>query len=381
MNDVLHAQDFLYTVVERSASGRQPRIVGSICNYVFAPELPEEAIARLASPECRIVSMTVTEAGYLIDHGSGSFEASHPDVRFDLEHPLTPRTFVGLLCIALDRRRQAGLPPFTVLSCDNLQGNGDAASTAVRSFAELRDPALRRWIEQNVAFPNSMVDRITPATTEVERKSIEERFCVRDGWPVFTEPYRQWVIEDQFCNGRPAWEHVGVLMTGNVEPFEAMKMRLLNGSHFAMAYMGAMQGFTYIHEILQDARMRRFITLYMEAVSPAVPAVPGSIWSSTRQPSWNGSRTPPSMIRWRGYLPRAVPSFRSLSYQHRKVARSGRRYPMLSLVVASWLHYFRRRDEQGKLIAIVDVCFADHACRRRPRCGSADSVRDRLYVR
>ena len=360
MQEVLRAQDFLYTVVERSPTERKARVIGSICDYIFAPDSPEEAIAKMTSPECRIVSMTITEAGYFIDQGSGKFEEDHPDVRFDLENPGTPRSFVGLICAALDRRRVTGLPPFTVLSCDNLQGNGDVARSVLRSFAELRDPGLARWMERNVTFPNSMVDRITPATTETERKLVEERFAVRDAWPVITEPFRQWVMEDDFCNGRPAWERVGVLMTGEVTPFEEMKMRLLNGSHFAMAYMGAMRRFEFIHEILEDSLMRRFVVRYMEAVLPAVPEVPGidlTKYKATLIERFSNSLIRDQVARVCAEGSSKLPKF--ILPVFGKLMEAGADTGLVSLVVASWLHFFRRRDERGEPIAVVDACAAE----------------------
>ena len=358
MNDVLHAQDFLYTVVERSATERNARVIGSICDYLFAPESPERAIAKMASADCRIVSMTITEAGYFMHHGQ--FDETHADVRYDLANPGTPRTFLGLICAALDRRRLAGLPPFTVLSCDNLQENGDVAGTVLRSFAELANPKLARWIEANVTSPNSMVDRITPATTEAERKLIEERFAVRDGWPVITEPFRQWVVEDNFCNGRPAWEHVGVLMTGEVAPFEAMKMRLLNGTHFAMAYMGAMRRFEFIHEILEDPLMRRFVIRYLEAVSPAVPAVPGIDlveYKATLVERFSNPLIRDQVARVCSEGSSKLPKFVLPVFS--KLVEVGADTRLISLVVASWLHYFRWRDERGEPIAVVDAFAAE----------------------
>ena len=362
MRDTLRAQDLLYTVVERSATERKARIVGSICDYIFAPESPAAAIAKMTSPECRIVSLTITEAGYFTEHGSGRFEERHPDVLLDLEYPDTPRTFLGYLSAALDQRRLAGLPPFTVLSCDNLQSNGDTTRYSLLSFAELRSPALRQWIEANVTFPNSMVDRITPATTETERKLIEERFGLRDGWPVITEPFRQWVIEDRFCNGRPAWERAGALMTEDVEPFELMKMRLLNGSHFAMAYLGAMQGFEFIHEILEDPLMRRFVMRYMETISPAVPPVPGidlAEYKATLMERFSNPTIRDQVARVCAEGSSKLPKFVLPVFP--KLEQGGQDSRLVSLTVASWLHFFRRSEQGGAKVAVVDECAAQLA--------------------
>lgn len=360
MSDVLHAQDFLYAVVERSATGRKARIIGSICEYLYAPASPAAVIAQMSSPECRIISLTVTEGGYFLRPGTSEFEADSPDVRFDLENPNTPRTFLGFICEALEQRRREGLPPVTVLSCDNLQGNGDATAHVVRAFAELKSPVLRQWIDENVTFPNSMVDRITPATTEVERKLIEERFGIRDGWPVITEPFRQWVIEDTFCNGRPPLERVGVMMTAHVEPFEAMKMRLLNGSHFAMAYVGAMLGFEFVHECLENALMRPFIEAYMDAVSPAVPEVPGvglAEYKATLLERFSNPTIRDQIMRICAGGSAKLPKFVLPVYP--LLVAKGADTRLVALVVASWLVYFRGRDQNGRPLSIVDPCAAE----------------------
>jgi mannitol 2-dehydrogenase len=187
-----------------------------------------------------------------------------------------PQTVFGYVCTALARRRAAGVAPFTVLSCDNLQGNGTVARTAFVSFARLRDDALAAWIEANVAFPNGMVDRITPQTTDADRAMLADTFGVADAWPVMTEPFRQWVIEDQFANGRPPFEEVGVQIVPDVHPYETMKLRLLNASHQAMAYLGYLAGYRYAHEVMNDPDFTSFITHLMDHdVTPLLPAVPG----------------------------------------------------------------------------------------------------------
>ena len=211
-------------------------------DYVYAPAERERAIETMAAATTRIVSLTITEGGYFLDEGTGEFVADHPDIVQDVRNPGAAKSSFGLIAEALDRRRLRGLPAFTVMSCDNLQGNGHVVERVLLGYAGLRMPELRDWIAANVAFPNSMVDRITPQTTAADVAYVAERFGIEDAWPVVTEPFRQWVIEDTFCNGRPAWERVGGEMVADVEPYELMKMRLLNGSHLAMAYPGALVG-------------------------------------------------------------------------------------------------------------------------------------------
>ncbi|MBV8101933.1 MAG: mannitol dehydrogenase family protein, partial [Verrucomicrobia bacterium] len=231
IRDVLQDQDYLYTVVERELGHDQARIIGSIVNFLYAPENRETVLQKLASPETKIVSMTITEGGYYLNQATGEFDDQHPDIKHDLEHPEEPNCSFGYLIEALNRRRQRGQPPFTIMSCDNVQSNGHVSQKMLMAFAELRDPTIRNWLERNGAFPNSMVDRITPATTDAHREFVREKFGIDDAWPVVPEGFRQWVIEDHFLHGRPAWEEAGAEMTSDVLPYEKMKMRLLNASH------------------------------------------------------------------------------------------------------------------------------------------------------
>ena len=204
MRDALHAQDCLYTLVEKSPDGsQQARVIGSIVEYLLAPDDPEAVVEKMADAAIKIVSLTVTEGGYNFHAVTGEFQADDPGVQHDLEPGAAPQTTFGLVVEALARRRQRGIPPFTVLSCDNIQGNGDAARRSFTAFARLRDPKLGEWVEQHVRFPNCMVDRITPVTTDDDRAALAERFGVEDKWPVVCEPFTQWVLEDDFGLGRP----------------------------------------------------------------------------------------------------------------------------------------------------------------------------------
>ena len=276
MRAVMESQDCLYTVVEADGAGRRARVVGSILDYLYAPDNPEAVLERMADAACRVVSLTITEGGYRVNRWSGEFEDGHADIQHDLEHPGRPVGCFGYLAEALDRRWKRGLAPFTVLSCDNLQHNGDVARKAVLGFAGRRDPALGAWLAEHGAFPNSMVDRITPATTDEHRRMVAREFGILDAWPVVTEPFRQWIIEDRFSDGRPDWERAGVLMTGDVVPYEKVKMRLLNGSHQALCYLGMLLGYEYVHEAIQDEQIRGLIRRMMDdEVTPLLPPSPG----------------------------------------------------------------------------------------------------------
>ncbi len=357
MRDALKPQDCLYTVVERSAETQTARVIGSLVEYVYAPAEPETAVEKIADPACRILSLTITEGGYFIDDATGEFNDKHPDIQHDLAHPQSPVSSLGLMALALDRRRRRNLPPLTVMSCDNLQGNGDVIRKVLEAFTDLLNPDLRRWISRDVAFPNSMVDRITPATTAADIALVANTSGIADAWPVVTEPFRQWVIEDHFATGRPPWERVGAEIVTDVAPYEIMKMRLLNGSHMAMAYLGAIAGFTYVHEIMQDPLSLTFIQQFMEEVTPVVPLIPGTSipdYKSTlvarfSNPTINDQVTricsegSAKMPKW------VLPSIAEL-LERRAPTR------LLSLVIASWIHYLGRvEDERGHPMQIVDA--------------------------
>ena len=277
MRDALAAQDHLYTLVTRSPGGQEEaRVIGAIVDFLYAPDSPEAVIERLAHPATWIVSLTVTEGGYFINNETGEFDASGEEIGHDLTPGSVPITVFGLITEGLRLRRLRGLEPFTVLSCDNMQGNGQVTRRALTAFARLKDPELGEWMEGNVAFPSSMVDRITPVTTDETRREIGAAYGLDDAWPVVAETFAQWVLEDHFPLGRPALETVGVQLVGDVEPYERMKLRLLNASHQAMGYLGLLAGYTFVHEACQDPRFVEFLLGYMtREATPTLRPVPG----------------------------------------------------------------------------------------------------------
>src|SRR3954447_25718737 len=263
MHTVLHDQDCLYTLVVKDADGTMhPRVIGSIVDYLFGPDDPEAVLAALTAPEARIVSLTITEGGYLVNQATGEFDASDASIAADLEAGATPSTAFGYLVEALRRRRDAGTEPFTVMSCDNIQGNGEVAHKMIGAFTRLKDPELADWLEAHVVFPNCMVDRITPVPTDHDRELLAERFGVEDGWPVVCEPFTQWALEDRFPTGRPAFDEVGVQLVPDVEPYELMKLRLLNASHQALCYLGYLSGYRYADEVCNDPLFTGFLLGY-----------------------------------------------------------------------------------------------------------------------
>ncbi|RZU15518.1 mannitol 2-dehydrogenase [Kribbella rubisoli] len=357
MDDVLSAQDHLYTLVIKHPDGTlEPRVIGSIVGYLFAPDDPNAVLARMVDPATRIVSLTITEGGYHVNQVTGELDASDPSLAADLEPGATPGSAFGFIVEALARRRAAGVPPFTVMSCDNIPGNGHVARKMLSSFARLKDADIAEFLETEVKFPNCMVDRITPVTTDADREALAERFGVEDGWPVVCEPFTQWVLEDDFGLGRPSYEDVGVQIVEDVEPYELMKLRLLNASHQALCYLGYLAGYRYAHEVSQDKLFVDFLLGYMDDEgTPTLPPVPGvdldrykhqlierfanpevrdtlarlCAESSDRIPKW------------------LLPVVREQLVADREIKRS-------VLVVASWARYAEGTDEQGGAIEVVD---------------------------
>jgi mannitol 2-dehydrogenase len=274
MRAKLQAQDWLTTVVEQEAHAAIVRVTGAMIDFIPPFEV-EAMLSALAKPEIRIVSLTVTEGGYYISPATQRFDPTHPDIVHDARRADAPKTAFGLIAAGLKRRRAAGVQAFTVMSCDNIPGNGHVTENAVAGLAELSDPELAGWIRANVAFPNSMVDRITPATTDRQRAILRDTYGVEDGWPVFCEEFRQWVVEDKFPAGRPALEEVGVTFTTDVAPYELMKIRILNGGHASIAYPAGILDIHFVHEAMEDRQIATFLeTLEKREILPVVPPPP-----------------------------------------------------------------------------------------------------------
>jgi mannitol 2-dehydrogenase len=258
MRDALAAQDFLTTVVEQEAAGSSARVTGPMIDFI-APGESATILAQLADPAIRIVSLTITEGGYFIDPATGKFDPSAPALVADAADPDHPKTVFGFIVAGLKSRMESDLTPFTVMSCDNIPHNGLVARNAVAGLAELSDPALAKWIRDHVAFPNGMVDRITPATGERERAICANEYGIDDAWPAFCEGFKQWVLEDKFPAGRPALELVGVQFVPDVTPYEAMKIRILNGGHAIIAYPAGLMDIHFVHEAMENELVRAFL--------------------------------------------------------------------------------------------------------------------------
>ena len=269
----LEPQDWLSTVVESNAADYSATVTGAMID--FLPVNSQAVIDAMSAPNIRIVSMTVTEGGYYIDAQTGGFNDSHPEIKADIQNPASPKTLFGIIVAALLTRREAGIPPFTVMTCDNFWKNGRIARQAVLGVVRGRSDDAHDWISDNVAFPNSLVDCITPGTGDSERNLIIDKFGFEDAAPVICEPFHQWVLEDNFPSGRPALEKVGVQFVDNIESFELMKLRILNGGHASIAYPAALMDFHFVHDAISNGLIASFLDkLAQDEIIPTVPKIP-----------------------------------------------------------------------------------------------------------
>ena len=355
VREKLQAQDWLTTIVAQEADASQVRVTGSMIGFV-EPSDVAATLDMLADPQIRIVSLTITEGGYYISPATQKFDAAHPDILADAADIAKPRTVFGFIVAGLMRRRNAGVAPFTVMSCDNIPGNGHVTENAVVGLASLVDKEMAQWIARQVAFPNSMVDRITPATTDRERAMLLESHGVVDSWPVFCEEFRQWVVEDKFPAGRPAFEKVGVTFSADVELYETMKIRILNGGHAAIAYPAALLDIHFVHEAMQDAQICAYLEkLTREEIIPVVAPPPQvnlrqyaekiasrfanpKIGDTIARLCFDGSNRQPKFI-----LPTVVDRL-----------KAGASIKGLALVSALWCRYCYGESLSGKTIAAND---------------------------
>ncbi len=354
MRATLAAHDYLTTVVEQEADGSSARVIGSMIDFL-PPGDAAAILATLADPAIRIVSLTVTEGGYFIDSATGEFDPAHPEIAADaaaLASGSAPKTVFGLMLAGLTRRRAAGVAPFTIMSCDNIPHNGSVTRNAVAGLADQVDAALAAWVRQSVAFPSGMVDRITPATTDRERDITASDYGIADGWPVFCESFKQWVLEDNFPAGRPPLEHVGVTFVADVSPYELMKIRILNGGHAVIAYPAALMDIYFVHEAMQEPLIRGLIDkIETDEIIPCVPPVPDTnladyyalivrrfanpkIADTIPRLCQDGSNRQPKFI---------LPSTRDR-------LTAGRSIEGLALVSALWCRYCALTSDSGRII-------------------------------
>ncbi|MGR3466093.1 mannitol dehydrogenase family protein [Limimaricola sp.] len=354
MRDALEAQDWLTTVVELDPAGLSARVTGAMIDFTEIDSA--KLVARMCDPAIRIVSLTVTEGGWFVDARSGGFDETHPDIRHDAQAPDAPKTAFGMILAALKRRREAGLAPFTVMSCDNLPENGHVAKQTVVGLAALSDAGFADWVAANVAFPNSMVDCITPATSDRERAIVRDRFGLNDAVPVACEPFRQWVLEDNFPQGRPRLEQVGAEFVADVAPFELMKLRILNGGHAAIAYASALLGHHFVHDAMADPRIVSWLAaLETREIIPTLAPIEGVDFETYRRKVAErfanpeiGDTIPRLCFDGTNRQPKFIlPVIRD-------ALAAGRPVEGLALEVAMWCRYCAGTDEAGAAIAPND---------------------------
>jgi fructuronate reductase len=369
----LMPQDCLYTTVESGPNGQKARIAGCLLDVLVGSEDPVALLNRISDRETAIVTLTITEKGYCHDPASGRLNANHPEVRHDLEHLNAPQSAVGLITGALARRKAAGLPPFTVVTCDNLPHNGVLLAGLVHDFASLCDDEMADWIQRTVPFPSSMVDRIVPAQAPGDLSLTDQLTGLHDAAPVMHEPFRQWVLEDRFVDGiRPPWERAGVQFVSDVAPFEHAKLRMLNGSHSALAYLGYLAGHETIFDVVSDDLFAWFVNrFWREDVIPILPAPPGlnlaqyadqlferysnpAIRHHLRQIAMDGSQKLPQ---------RLLSTVRDNLNQNRP-------FKFVALAVAGWIRYVSGKDEAGGAIDVRDPLAA--LLRERIDCAGAE---------
>jgi fructuronate reductase len=356
VRDRLGPQDGLYTAVEKSPAGVRRRIIGSVREVLFLGDERDAVHARLAAPSTRIISLTITEKGYCHDPATGALNFAHPDIAHDLADPARPQSAIGLIVAALAARWRAGDQGLTVLCCDNLPHNGALVRGLVLAFVAARDAALARWIEDHTRFPSTMVDRIVPATTGADIAENDIALGVHDAAPVVHEPFRQWAIEDAFVAGRPAWERVGAELVRDVAPFEAMKLRLLNGSHSALAYLGYLAGHEFIYQVAAQPPFAEFMRRLMrDEAAPTLQLPPGTDLAAYQRDLVQRFSNPALPHRTQQI---AMDGSQKLPQRLLGTVRdnlaAGRSIDLLALAVAGWMRYVSGQDETGRQITVSD---------------------------
>ncbi|MFS2222319.1 fructuronate reductase [Pantoea sp. B65] len=382
--DQLKAQNLLYTVAERGAQSSELKIIGAVKEALHPQSVGSAGILQaMARAETAIVSLTITEKGYCTDAASGQLDLSHPLIKQDLANPQQPKSAIGYIVEALSLRRQQGLQAFSVMSCDNMRENGQVAKAAVIGLAKARDAGLAQWIAANVTFPSTMVDRIVPAATEETLRQIGEQLGVFDPCAIACEPFRQWVIEDHFVNGRPAWDNVGAQFVADVAPFEMMKLRMLNGSHSFLAWLGYLAGYQTVADTMSNAAYRKAaLALMLDEQAPTLSMPAGT-----------------DLNRYAGML---IERFSNPSLRHRtwQIAMDGsqklpqrlldpirlhlaqgHQWRHLALGVAGWMRYVSGIDEQGEAIEVVDPLLAQFQAIHQQYTEPLERVRALLAIR
>lgn len=351
--DALKSQDWVYTVAEADQSGERLRVVGSLKDLLVAPEDPAALLAAMCHPLVKIISMTVTEKGYCHDPATGELNEGHPDIEHDVANPDRPRSAPGFIARAIELRRQNNLAAFTVLSCDNLPSNGHTVHNVVSRLGEMQNQELGSYIRHEVAFPSTMIDRIVPATTDQDRQRIAIELGLQDKWPVMTEAFTQWVVEDRFPSGRPDW---AATFVSNVGPFETIKLRLLNGSHSCIAYLGYLAGYETVSVAMQDADLAKFVKRLMDKEATPTLKVPDSADVEGYKAALITRFHNPALHHrtWQIAMDGSQKLPQRLLGTARDRLKIGASIDCLALGVAAWMRYATGTDEKGQLIDVRD---------------------------
>jgi fructuronate reductase len=360
--DLLRPQDFAYTAVELGPDGEKPQVISIINDVLVAPEDPGAVLDVMSAATTRIVTSTVTEKGYCHEPSSGRLNRDHPDIRHDLANPAAPKTTIGFLVRALERRRAEGIRPFTVLCCDNLPENGRIVRGIVLEFAGLVDAGLAEWIGSEVAFPSTMVDRIVPATKPEDIERLAERTGTLDVSPVMHEPFRQWVVEDNFVDGvRPDLGAVGVELVEDVTPYEHMKLRCLNGTHSSLAYLGYLAGHETISDTIADPVFAGFVHhLWDKEIVPVLHAPPGVDLGAYARSLFERYANPAIRHRtWQIAMDGSQKLPQRILGTVMESLTAGRMPKGLVLAIAAWMRYVGGRDEKGEPIDVRDPLAAE----------------------
>ena len=358
ISDILGSQDLMYSLITQHPDGQLDcEIIGSLNEYILSIDFPEDVLDKMAHPDIKIVSLTITEGGYNFNPSTGEFNLDHPDVQHDLKHPDNPKTVFGYLSAALRSRLQNSIKPFTVLSCDNIQHNGDATKKMLLSFVKEQDTLLYKWIDENVRFPNSMVDRITPVTSIEIIDMLMEKHGVEDKWPVVCEPYIQWVIEDNFCNVRPPLEKLGVQFVPDVTPYEKMKIRLLNAGHSVLGIPGAIHGHKTIDECMNDQVFSLFMRQFMDKeVTPILGHIEGidlTKYKNSLEERFSNPNLKDSVDRICSESSAKLPKFLIPTIKENLKIGGSVKYGIL--ILAAWCYYHDKgSDESGIPLNILD---------------------------
>eukprot|EP00920_Eleutheroschizon_duboscqi_P005132 GHVT01011861.1.p1 GENE.GHVT01011861.1~~GHVT01011861.1.p1 ORF type:complete len:736 (+),score=131.03 GHVT01011861.1:2865-5072(+) len=354
MSTALKHQDYLYTVLTRASHTSSATVIGSLSDFLLVPDRAANEIAAwLVSPSTRLVSLTVTEKGYC-QNVEGGLDIENPLVSQDLQNLENPHSAIGFITLGLQLRRAAGVQPFTVLSCDNLPENGTVLKQMVLEFAELLDPTLALWIKDNVGFPRTMVDRITPVTGPEHRDILRGDFGVEDEWPVVAEDFRQWIIEDSFCNSRPQWESVGAILVSDVQSYELMKLRLLNGGHSAMVYISYLAGYRFVDDAVADVRVSSFLRAYMDEMTSTIRNVTVELerYKEKVVERFGNSYIKDSLKRIAE--DGSIKFYNTMKDALIELLEEKRHVYNSALAIACWIWYLTGRDEQANPIELME---------------------------